>query len=214
MFFLECSNLAKFFGKTEVFRGLNFRLEEALCVGIQGPNGSGKSTLMKCLCGLLRPSEGDITWKIEGEHISNHQLRYYAGYAAPYIHLYNELTVAENLSFIRQLRSGDKRSLASDGPPAISEILKTTGLTRLSDREFGALSSGQQQRVRLACALISDPPVLMLDEPGTNLDADGMALVGDIVARQRKRGGLVLLSSNREEELAWSDTRIVLSHLP
>jgi len=214
MFFLECSNVAKFFGKTEVFRGLNFRLNDALCVGIEGPNGSGKSTLMKCLCGLLRPSEGEITWKIDGEHIQNQQLRYYAGFAAPYIHLYNELTVMENLSFIRELRTSDNRSLTPDGPPDISDVLETTGLATLSDREFGALSSGQQQRVRLACALISDPLILMLDEPGTNLDAKGMTTIGNIVDRQRERGGLVLISSNRQEELAWSDTRIVLSHRP
>ncbi len=213
MFFLECSNLAKFFGKTEVFRGLNFRLEEALCVGIQGPNGSGKSTLMKCLCGLLRPSEGEIIWKIAGDQIRNPQLRYYTGFAAPYVQLYNELSVMENLLFLRRLRPGDFRCLSPDGPPSLSDILETTALSGIADREFGTLSSGQQQRVKLAGALVGDPLILMLDEPGTNLDAKGTALVEDIIARQRKQGGLVFLSSNREEELALSDIRIVLSPL-
>ena len=219
MFYLECTHLAKFYGKTEVFRGLNFQLGDARCIGIQGPNGSGKSTLMKCLSGLLRPSEGSIRWEIGGNSVRNQDLRFFAGFAAPYIHLYNELNVRENLSFLRQLRPGSGRSLPADiarclspdGPPPLEEVLAMAAITDLAGREFGTLSSGQQQRVRLAGALIADPPILMLDEPGTNLDADGTSLVAEIVTRHRQRGGLTFLSSNREEELALTGTRILLT---
>ncbi len=219
MFFLECTHLAKFYGKTEVFRGLNFQLGDARCIGIQGPNGSGKSTLMKCLSGLLRPSEGSIRWEIGGRPVRNQDLRYYAGFAAPYIHFYNELTVIENLSFIRQLRTGTGQSITKKPAPVqsqkdpdhLSEIIELTGLSGLSGRDFGTLSSGQQQRVRLAGALVPDPLILMLDEPGTNLDADGISLVTDLVSSHLERGGLVFLSSNREEELALTGTRIVLT---
>lgn len=217
MFSLQCSNLAKFYGKNEVFRGLNFRLDRASCVGIQGPNGSGKSTLMKCLSGLLRPSEGEITWKINGKPVDNRQLRFHAGYAAPYITLYNELSVTENLSFLRRLRSGHAPGLAAfrtdhNEPfcPDLNGILELASLSDLAGRDFGTLSSGQQQRVRLASALVADPPILMLDEPGTNLDSDGIALVSALVSRHRQRGGLVFISSNREEELVLADDRIVL----
>lgn len=219
MFFLECTHLAKYYGKTEVFRGLNFHLGDARCIGIQGPNGSGKSTLMKCLSGLLRPSEGTIRWEIGGRPVRNQDLRYYAGFAAPYIHFYNELTVIENLSFIRQLRTGTGQSITAkpspvksrEDPGHLSEIIELTGLSDLSGRDFGTLSSGQQQRVRLAGALVPDPLILMLDEPGTNLDADGISLVSELVSRHLERGGLVFLSSNREEELALTGTRIVLT---
>ncbi len=218
MIYLECTHLAKFYGKTEVFRGLNFRLGDARCIGIQGPNGSGKSTLMKCLSGLLRPSEGSIRWEIGGKPVQNQELRYFAGFAAPYIHFYNELTVRENLSFLRQLRPGTGRTLpgeaarclSPEGPPPLDNVMEMASVAGLADREFGTLSSGQQQRVRLAGALIPDPPILMLDEPGTNLDADGISLVADVIARHRQRGGLTILSSNREEELALTETRIVL----
>ncbi len=213
MFFLECTNLAKFFGKTKVFRGLNFRFEGALCVGIQGANGSGKSTLMKCLSGLLRPSEGEIQWLCHGEPISTQSIRHFLGFAAPYIHLYHELSVSENLSFIKRLRPFMAQASLPTKPPTLQEILEMTSLSGIENRDFGLLSSGQQQRVRLASALIADPPILMLDEPGTNLDAEGIALVAELVARQIKRGGMVFLSSNREDELALSSTRIVLSSL-
>jgi len=211
MFYLECTHLAKFYGKTEVFRGLNFQLGKARCVGIQGPNGSGKSTLMKCLSGLLRPSEGTIRWEIGEKTVRNQDLRYYAGFSAPYLQFYNELTVTENLSFIRQLRPAATGRHLSEVPDSLAEILDLTGLQDLAGREFGTLSSGQQQRVRLAGALVPDPRILMLDEPGTNLDADGVAMVAGLVARHLRRGGLVFLSSNREEELALTETRIVLS---
>ena len=211
MFYLECTHLAKFYGKTEVFRGLNFRLGEARCVGIQGPNGSGKSTLMKCLSGLLRPSEGTIRWEIGGKPVRNQDLRYFAGFAAPYLQFYNELTVTENLSFIRELRPAATGRHLSGIPASLAEILELTGLSDLAGRDFGTLSSGQQQRVRLAGALVPDPRILMLDEPGTNLDADGVSLVAGLVARHQQRGGLTFLSSNREEELALTETRIVLS---
>ena len=211
MFYLECTHLAKFYGKTEVFRGLNFRLGKARCVGIQGPNGSGKSTLMKCLSGLLRPSEGTIRWEIDDRTVRNQDLRYFAGFAAPYLQFYNELTVTENLSFIRELRPAATGRHLSGIPASLAEILELTGLSDLAGREFGALSSGQQQRVRLAGALVPDPRILMLDEPGTNLDAEGVSLVAGLVARQQQRGGLTFLSSNREEELSLTETRIVLS---
>jgi ABC-type multidrug transport system ATPase subunit len=219
MFFLECTHLAKFYGKTEVFRDLNFHLGDAKCIGIQGPNGSGKSTLMKCLSGLLRPSEGTIHWEIDGRPVRNQELRYFAGFAAPYIQYYSELTVSENLSFLRQLRAGTGQTLTEVGvtdrahgnESQLSDILELTGLSDLAGRDFGTLSSGQQQRVRLAGALVPDPLILMLDEPGTNLDADGISLVSRLVSRHLERGGLVFLSSNREEELALTGPRIVLS---
>ena len=219
MFFLECTHLAKFYGKTEVFRDLNFRLADERCIGVQGPNGSGKSTLLKCLSGLLRPSEGTISWEVGGRPVRIQEVRYYAGFAAPYIQYYNELTVMENLTFIRQLRAGTGKTLSShagaprtaNGPERAEGILGLVGIPDLAGRDYGTLSSGQQQRVRLAGALVPDPVILMLDEPGTNLDADGLSLIKDLVARHQERGGLVLLSSNREEELALTETRIVLS---
>lgn len=223
---IECNDVAKFYGKTEVFRKLHFDFEGALCIGIQGPNGSGKSTLLKCLSGMLRPSEGDITWKINGKNIDRRMIRYRIGFAAPYLHLYNELSVSENLIFLWKLRTTkhfkdagqpsirkDRLQLPSPvtGVPGLMDVI---GLSGLSERTFGTLSSGQQQRVKLAGALISAPPILMLDEPGTNLDEDGIALVADLINRQKETGGMIFLASNRKEELALCNETITLSPAP
>ncbi len=256
---IECSDVAKFYGKTEVFRNLNFRFEGARCIGIQGPNGSGKSTLLKCLSGLLRPSKGCITWRENGEKVDQRMIRFRMGFAAPYLNLYNELTVTENLSFLRRIRSSDlagsralksedsvsvNRAAANSGtsdsasdhffqsdpipeiPPAeqsqnhsgkfqsevpdLSDLITMCGLTGLHNQSLGTLSSGQQQRVRLAGALAFAPPILMLDEPGSNLDDEGHALVADLVTRQKKAGGMIFLASNRKEELEICDDMVTL----
>ena len=248
MIHLQCTHLGKNFGKTEVFRDLNFGFGGALCIGVQGANGSGKSTLMKCLSGLLRPSSGQVTWTIHDEQLAPEIIRHHIGYAAPYIHLYKELSIRENLSFIQKIRP-DKKSgpvesqvfaAAGDGSfigdealsglmegdkpfsrspstrnqnrgSSIDELIAFSGLNGLADQEFGSLSSGQQQRVRLCGALVPRPDILMLDEPGTNLDSDGMAFVREIVLQQQNSGGMVLLASNRAEELSLCDRSVSLS---
>jgi ABC-type multidrug transport system ATPase subunit len=204
MFYLEYNNLGKFYGKTEVFRNLNFRAEGPACIGIGGANGSGKSTLLKCLSGLLRPTEGRITWQQNGSKLDIRSVRLHTGYAAPYIQLYKELSVLENLSFVARLRGHSEA-------PHVTQLLELCELDGKSGQEFGSLSSGQQQRVRLAAALVSDPPILMLDEPGTNLDTAGYSLVSRLVDLQRTKGGMTFLASNREEELALCDESIMLS---
>jgi len=208
MFRIECHDVGKFYGKTEVFRRVNFRFEGASVIGIQGPNGSGKTTLLKCLAGLLRPSEGTVVWHENGEPIEQRVIRYKIGFTGPYIQMYHELTVLENLTFIRSLRDNIDFPPFASGLPGLMASLE---INPLAKRSFGTLSSGQQQRVKLAGALVSSPPILMLDEPGTNLDSDGTVLVQKIVEHQRSSGGMVVLASNRQDELAHCDAYITLS---
>ncbi|MDG5767981.1 ABC transporter ATP-binding protein [Balneolales bacterium ANBcel1] len=197
----ECHELGKRFGKTIVFRGVNLRFEGPAVIGIQGANGSGKSTLLKCLSGLLRPSEGRVTWHIRGKQVKLQQIRYQIGFTAPHIQMYHDLTVSENLSFLQRVRPALPEPEIPHFADSPDRLAAVTGIGHLADQPYGTLSSGQQQRVRLAGALVSAPPVLMLDEPGTNLDRDGIALVNDIIIHQKNAGGMVFLASNRQEEL-------------
>lgn len=214
MMYMKCHNLAKYYGKTEVFRGLNFQISDHAVVGIKGPNGSGKSTLLKCLAGLLRPSQGKVTWLFDEKKIEQRLIRYQIGFTAPYIQLYQDLTVHENLIFLSQVRPAyiESFTLSSKNNP---EYLKTLfEIDTIASRTFGTLSSGQQQRVKLAAALTHSPPVLMLDEPGSNLDQDGFSLVKKMIARQQQLGGMVFLASNRQEELAFCTNVIELNPTP
>lgn len=191
---LKADNLEKRFGQKTVFSNLTIETDTPV-LGIAGINGSGKSTLLRCLAGLLKPSSGSVQWVIDGEQIKRTNLKNSLGYAAPYIQLYEELTVRENLEFIRNVRSLNSSN-------SISNLLEPLGADQLLERHFGELSTGQQQRIKLAAAIIHDPNILLLDEPGSNLDEAGKEIILSLVERYKNRNRMVVIASNQEYELA------------
>lgn len=198
MISVSVENLSKNFNTNTIFQSLSF--EHTLGVfGIAGDNGSGKSTLMKCLAYLLRPNSGNIEWMASGNSLDQKEVKSYLGYAAPYINLYAELTVAENLRFLKEARG----KVAE--PEALNHLLQRCQITHLKDQLFGNLSTGQQQRAKLAAALVNDPKILMLDEPGSNLDKDGHALVSGIIETESEKGTLIFLASNDPNEISLCD---------
>lgn len=196
---LEVTSLTKHFGKEHVFSGLNFSSGAAV-FGIAGKNGSGKSTLLRCLSGLIKANQGEITWKINDKKLTKSELRRCSGYAAPYIELYEELTVSENLNFILKLRSAKNNYQQN-----LKETLEEADANHLSDQFYGDLSTGQRQRVKLVSALIHKPNILFLDEPGSNLDSDGRDLINKIVAKYKESNHMVILASNIDQELQLCD---------
>lgn len=198
MISLHVKQLSKYFGKNLVWQNISIDHERGV-LGIEGPNGSGKSTLLKCLSGLLSPSSGTVTWENCGQQLEIQSVKHNIGYAAPYISLYRELSIIENLQFLSKLR----KTNIKDGQ--LDRLLERVELAQSSDKPFGNLSTGQQQRARLAAALFTNPPVLMLDEPGSNLDEQGRSLVSDIVSGAREEKKLVILASNNPDELALCD---------
>jgi len=195
MITLNVIQLAKSFGANTVFSDVAFE-HQADTLGIAGSNGSGKSTFLKCLGGLLRPSNGTIEWKENGNTLSKEEFKTLLGYAAPYINLYDELSCRENLEFLSKVRH-DPESNAQ-----ITNWISNVELTHVADQPFGTLSTGQQQRLRLASALFHDPQILLLDEPGSNLDEAGRALISDIAHIFRASDKLLIIASNNPDELA------------
>lgn len=195
---LSVRDLTKKYNKRTVFSGLDLEHTKGV-LGISGANGSGKSTFIKCIAFLLRPTSGMVEWKVDGITLDPSGIRKHIGIAAPYINLYDELTGSENLRFLQQI------SDPHAGHERIDDLLALIGMTGFKDAAFGELSTGQQQRFRLAAALIRRPEILLLDEPGSNLDEDGRALVEQIVRQQTTTGGLVVLATNSAEELALAD---------
>ena len=154
---------------------------------------------MQCLAGLRKPSAGDIKWQKNDHHISIETLKKNLGYAAPYISLYSELTCAENLDFLLKLRDIGNRKQRIEG------ALEKTGIASQSDKLFGKLSTGQQQRLRLASALSHNPAILFLDEPGSNLDEKGREVIKKTVEDFKRAGKIVFIASNSRDELALCD---------
>lgn len=203
MISLQVNDLTKKFNRHIIFDALSFEHERGV-LGISGANGSGKSTLLKSLAFLIRPNSGSIVWKEDGHEINQEQFKANTGFAAPYINLYSELSVIENLRFL----------IEAGGIPAnestLLALLERVEIPHLKDQLFGRLSTGQQQRAKLASALVRDSKVLMLDEPGSNLDEKGHALVSRIVKEASKANKLVFLASNDPSEIALCDRVIAM----
>lgn len=204
MISLSVSNLTKKYNRKTVLDNIQFDHSSGV-LGISGSNGSGKSTLMKCLAGLLRPNSGKFIWKMNGDLLSQTEFKNYIGFAAPYISLYEELTVIENLRFLSEV------SQKNLDEAELQELLSKTETNLLKEKLYKSLSTGQQQRVKLASSLIRNPKILFWDEPGSNLDSDGHELVKTLLAEQKEKGALIFLASNDPDEIALCDKKIVLS---
>lgn len=193
---IEISNLSKRFGNKLLFRSINAVFTSGVH-GIAGPNGSGKSTLLKCIIGLQKPGSGRIDISVNGDILSPGERLIQIAFSGPYINLYSELTVLENLQFLSRLL--DKPSVT------VGDLLDRLAISDIGDQLVGSLSSGQQQRVRIASALIKNSPILFLDEPGTNLDRDGNDMIASVLNDSRAANKLVLLATNQQTELDLCD---------
>lgn len=200
---LKADNLEKRFGQKTVFTQVSLDTGTTV-LGVAGINGSGKSTLLRCLTGLIKPTAGTVEWTIDDKKINKTDLKNFVGFTAPYIQLYEELTVRENLQFIQKVRSLEQSDPAE-------KLLEPFGAETFCDYHFGELSTGQQQRIKLAAAVIHEPEVLVLDEPGSNLDEDGKKIVKKLVAQFSDKNRMVIIASNQKEELALCNEMIELS---
>lgn len=195
---LKVNSLSKRYGSKLVIKKLSFEAHSGV-YGIAGPNGSGKTTVMRCLSGLMRPSSGTVEWTIDGKIADRSQIRRNIGLAGPWLQLYREMSCHENLEFIAQLHGLDQLE------SRMIDCLDQVGLSSLKHQGYGELSSGQQQRMKIACAIIHEPTILLLDEPGTNLDQAGFDMIRSLIDQKRQQGCLILLASNDPQELALCD---------
>ena len=189
---LEVENLAKSYGGVPLFSGLTFLVEAGL-TAVQGRNGSGKTTLVKILSSLLRPSAGGVRLRRGDRELAGDEKRLAIGWAGLDLAFYEDFSARENLAFFRRAAG------RSASPEEIDALLAGAGLVQAADQRVGAFSTGMKQRLRIAFALLFDPPILMLDEPMAGLDAEGRQIVQAVVG-QRRRSGAVVLASNDERD--------------
>jgi ABC-2 type transport system ATP-binding protein len=185
---LEASDLAKSFSGSPLFAGLSFRAGTGL-TAITGPNGSGKTTLLKILADLLRPTAGRVRVRRDGVELAGEQRRRAIGWCGPDLDFYGDFTARENLSFFRRLAG-----LPDTGGPG--DLLERVGLSESSGRVVREYSTGMKQRLRIAFALLTEPPVVVWDEPYAALDADGRRRVASLVEERRAVGPVILASND------------------
>lgn len=198
---LRVAGIAKRFGGRGVFTDIDFecRFGESICIA--GPNGSGKTTLLRIIAGLTSPTSGDIALSVDGVPVGSGGRRRYVGLVSAETNLYGELTARENLAFLCRV-SGNRLTVKR-----IDEALELVGLRERDGDLYGEYSSGMKQRLKLAAALITDPLLLLLDEPSSNLDDAGRVIVNRLMGRQKSRGAL-LFATNEQSEHRMGD-RIV-----
>jgi heme exporter protein A len=205
MISLEARNLGKWFGKRKVFEGINLSLHEKISLVITGRNGSGKTTLIKILCGLIRPSRGEVAIKLDGITLTPEESRNHIGLVMPDLELYGELTALENLNYL-----GRMRGLITNREN-LEEKITWVGLAGREDDLVSSFSSGMKQRLKYAFARLHEPGILLLDEPSANLDEEGMSVVEKIVSEQKERG-ILILATNQKEDIKYGDKIIQLGN--
>ena len=203
---ISLTNAGKRFNRDWIFRNFTQEFISGIAYAITGPNGSGKSTLLQVIGGAMMMSEGNAQYTISngqqatGKEIHVDKAFQHISIAAPYLELIEEMTLQEFLQFHSQF----KPFLPSFH---IQEIIAEIGLQAAAHKQIRFYSSGMKQRVKLAQAIFSNVPCILLDEPCTNLDAAGFALYHQLISKYCNNR-LIIISSNDEQEYSFCTERI------
>ncbi len=197
---IRCEHVEKRFGHKRVLRDVSFTVVEGEILSLLGANGSGKTTLLRIVSALVMPDKGEVWLGPVPLSSAADEIRRYIGVVAHYPLLYDRLTGIENLEFYARLYD------LTEPQKRIEELLRTMDLWRWRDDSVQTYSRGMSQRLAIARALLHDPPVVILDEPDTGLDREGIQLLDGLVAQLRSRGRAVFATThNLERAKSWSD---------
>ncbi len=188
---IRLEKLGRRFNKEWIFRNIDYTFNAGQKYAILGPNGSGKSTLLSVLLGSLTPSEGKISYFSEKEVLPE-EIFQHISFAAPYLDLIEEFTLQETIDFHFKFKNYQKGMDAS----AVLELL---ALSRAEDKPLKYFSSGMKQRTKLALALCTSAPILVLDEPTSNLDTQGTDWYLSLIEKFSV-DKLILVGSNQSYE--------------
>lgn len=194
---IELHEGGKRYNRDWIFRNLTYTFGAGGRYALTGPNGSGKSTLLQCIAGAGILSAGTIQYNAAGGLVATDRMYKHIAFCAPYLELVEEMTLIEAFQF----HQGFKPFFSAVN---FDFIAKAVGLEKAMKKEMRYFSSGMKQRVRLAQAFFSDTPVLLLDEPTSNLDAAGIAIYEQLIADWAK-DRTVIVASNVEAEYKFCD---------
>ena len=193
----------KRFNREWIFRHFTYTFESGQSYAITGPNGSGKSTLLQALSGSMMLNEGKISFTEVKTEISTESIYRSVSICAPYLEVVEEMTLKEFLEF----HHGFKPFLSGVN---VKDIMAAVGLDKAADKQIRYYSSGMKQRVKLAQCIFSDTAIVLLDEPCTNLDAQGIELYHRLIT-DYCADRLVIVSSNDRVEYSFCNHFISIS---
>lgn len=200
---ITLDDIGRRFNRDWIFRGIHYSFRSGMIYAILGPNGSGKSTLLQVLNGSLAPSKGKIDFFFEEKSIAPENVYQHLSLAAPYMELIEEFTLSEMVDFhfkFKPYKNGIDKNL----------LIDLLALHKSSNKAIRYFSSGMKQRLKLALAFCSDTPVLMLDEPTSNLDSQGVDWYLSLVQKFAE-GRLTIICSNQPHEYSFCNEQLSIS---
>jgi len=197
---ISLSDAGKRYNRDWIFRHLTYTFKAGQSYAITGPNGSGKSTLLQAIGGALHLNEGNIQLATANKQLTVENLFQYVSFCAPYLEVVEEMTVKEFLEF----HSGFKPLLSS---VSINDIISIVGLEKATNKQIRNYSSGMKQRAKLAQCIFSNVPIVLLDEPCTNLDSEGITLYQRLI-KDYCSDRTVIVSSNDEVEFGFCKEKV------
>ena len=201
---IEASELTKQFGLVQALSGLNFRIMPGEIYGLLGPNGAGKTTAIKAIIGLVEPTSGWV--KVGGFDPAKYpiEVKSRIGYVSENPILYESLSSRDFLEFVASIRKIDQTSVNR----IVAQLGDAFDMAKYFDAPIATLSTGMKQKVALIASFVHQPPVLLLDEPLSGLDAKSSRIVKELLLLHAKRGGAVLFSTHIMEVAEHLCTRI------
>jgi len=200
---ITLENIGRRFNRDWIFRGIDYTFNFGETYAILGSNGSGKSTLLAVLNGSLSPSSGTLTYSVDNKPVHVEQVFQYLSLAAPYLEVIEDFTLSEMIDFhfkFKPYKPGIDKA-------ALIELLNLPGSRNKLIRYF---SSGMKQRLKLALAFCADAPILMLDEPTSNLDSQGVDWYLSLV-EQFAKDRLTIICSNQEHEYSFCQHQLSIA---
>jgi ABC-type multidrug transport system ATPase subunit len=198
---ITLSSVSKVFGRETVFAGLEHVFEPGSRTALLGPNGSGKSTLVQVIAGSAMPTKGHVVHELNRAVIDPEHVYKHISIAAPYLTLYEDLSLRKTIEMHARFKP-------FRGAAPAEEVARIALLGTHLEKPVRNFSSGMKQRLKLALAILSDTSLLLLDEPGSNLDAQGLDWFRDLL-NAHLHGRTLVVASNRQAEETFACTSTV-----
>ncbi|GAH60169.1 unnamed protein product, partial [marine sediment metagenome] len=210
---IQIKNLTKKFGNFTAVKGVNLEIQRGEIVGFLGPNGAGKTTTMKMMSHLLKPNEGEVLIRANGElqKLTNRNKDYLLdniGFLIEIPAFYGKVTPKEILKYFAKLKGYPRKNINE----RIDTVLKMVGMSEWKDKKIGTFSKGMKQKIGILSAIVHDPDIVVLDEPQTGLDPVARKEVRDFIMNLKKIGKTVFLSSHLLYEISEVADRIAIIH--
>lgn len=202
---VSLQNIGKRYNREWIFRNVNLDFDIGDKVAILGSNGSGKSTLIQIISGYLTPGEGKISWQLHGKPIEVETIHRHVALCTPYMQLYEDFTLKENIQFFCKFKS------LRDGMKA-DDFASRIHLEKQLDKQLKFFSSGMRQRVKLGLAILAQSPLLLLDEPASHLDADAVKWYQDLLASNSDNRTVFIASNSAHNETAGCTRQIEIGN--